>query len=304
MSTPAAFAGVLVLAAVSLAGCVAPQVQEAKQLDPMIMEARLQTATAAPGQPVEVTYVITYPGPWSDLQQPELLGLPENALQGGVPPRLPLPTASTIPGVGTLTLPVPAMDGDYPLTLRVASLGGGQATAPLGTLTIPDLPGSIDQVTIEPNAHVVSTCTEAGVTATLRYSVNDPNGAADAGTVRLLPVQPRLTRIGGAPLALAGPLPQIAQGAPLTVTSMASTSSAGGGAQAPQAEPIAGGGVTAVAPPAQGIPLNPSVRYDVARDLVTTPVQIACAVAAPATWQLRVAAGQGSVAATDYLTNP
>lgn len=315
MARPLAF--VIPGLAMTLAACVTTEPQQQARLEPVISEARLETTEAAPGEPVQITYAVQYPGPWSDLQQVELVGLPRNALVRGEPPHLDLPADPASPGTVTLALPVPTLDGVHNLSLRVLTRQGAQTTRPLGPLTVKDVPGTIEQVSLEPNAHAIADCTGDNTRATLRYTVSDPNGAADVAEIRLLPIQPRVARLSmaGMPFRLRDRIPQVATGPALTITpaALVSPESSGDGEMvALTVEPPANGEVVA---PTAGVALTPSSRYDLARDLVTTQIDISCKVSAPVAWRLRLVgfdrtratpghARQTNIATVDYLTNP
>jgi hypothetical protein len=198
----------------------------------------------------------------------ELVGLPANA----GPARLALPDNANLGQVLEYRVPVPAARGDYPLSLKLTTADGGVARQSLGTLTILDAPARLDSLSIEPASHSIKDCKGPTIRATLKYGIADDNGAADVGRIRLLPVE----------------------------------SSSSGGALS----------VTPLVPPPDewedpirvGAILNVSKRADVARDVVTTPVEIPCQLAAPARWTLKIVGideiKPTNTLAVEYATSP
>ena len=129
----------------------------------------------APGAAIDVAYAVRAAQPVSSVM---LVGLPQNSLGAGTNPAL----ASA--GNGQLvhhavTVQPPAAAGVYPLQLRVGYADGSTSTTPIGTLTIADVPGVVENAAIEPAGHALAACTTPTVAANLRYTVFDPNGASD-----------------------------------------------------------------------------------------------------------------------------
>jgi len=148
-------------------------------------------ATVKPGDTIAVTYTVTYAGAWADIGAAEITGFPVNSPTSG---NLPLPGGSGVQATHNVVIRKPAMDGAYPLNLKVYYWGvNSPVVTNIGTLTIEDRPATISQVSLIANAHSVATDCVGNplLTKQLRYRVQDDNGAADTydPTVRsVLPV--------------------------------------------------------------------------------------------------------------------
>jgi hypothetical protein len=123
-----------------------------------------------------------------------LVGLPQNTLAAGTNTTLTLPGRDGQVMHQALIVTPPAAAGVYPLQLRIGFSDGTTTNAPLGTLTIADVPGTIEAAAIEPGGHAIAACPGATTTANLRYVVSDPNGAGDVTAPTLsVPSLPAVT---------------------------------------------------------------------------------------------------------------
>jgi hypothetical protein len=279
--------------AVLLGGCVA------SGPEPTIGNASLAPSVANPGQPVTISY--SFAGNPSDIAKVSVTGLPTGALAAGasdgVAASLPLPGAAGLLQTVDLTVPVPTRAGQYPLALRVATARGRIVTLPLGLLVVNQMPARLSDAAITPASQSVAACSGGTLAAQLSYTIESANGAAAVSEIRLLPTE--LASSGavlpqGTPLDLRHP-PALAP-APVTA-SVASFP-----VRPLVAAPAAPQQVASTVPVSRaGAVLSPSLRWDVASDRVTTPVEIPCTLPAPTNWRLPIVGIVGGAQATNRI---
>jgi hypothetical protein len=278
----------LVLGVLLLSGCVAagpgsaPGTAGATTRTSVAGHASLTPTVANPGQPVTVTYSIDYPGNWSDITGVSLAGLPVSGPAPAALVALPLPAGPGKSASAGLDLPLPARAGLYPLQLQIATARGLAAPLPVGTLTVNQMPASLSEAAITPALHSASACSGASLTAELSYTIESPNGAAAVSEVRLLgPELARLPVLPSTPLDLRHPTvlappPAIASVQSFPVRVLAAIPPAP--RQVASAGPVSAGGTL----------LLPSSHWDLARDRITTPIEIPCTLPAPTAWRLAI----------------
>lgn len=299
----------LVLSVLLLGGCVAagpgsdPGSAGARVGLSVAGHASLTPSVANPGQPVTVTYSIDYPGSWTEITGVSLAGLPASDASPGALIALPLPAGPGKAASADLALPLPARAGLYPLQLQIATARGRAAPLPVGTLTVNQMPASLSDAAVTPALHSASACSGASLTAELSYTIESPNGAAAVSEVRLLgPELARLPVLPSTPLDLRHPTvlappPAVASARSFPVRVLAAIPPAP--RQVAAAGPVSPGGTL----------LLPSSHWDLARDRITTPIEIPCTLPAPTAWRLAitgVVAGAlpTNTIAAQYRVNP
>ena len=280
-----------VLLAAGVAGCTA----EPPVASVPVVTGQVAPAAVQPGSVVNLSYAVTSARPVSGVS---VVGLPANSLAAGTDPNLSVPAISGQPTQHALAVRAPAAAGVYPLQLRVAYADGASTLHPIGTLTIADMPGTIEQVALEPGSHQVGACAVPYRTATLRYTVADANGAQDVVEPRLVvPAYPTTAGTTTSPLL-----------APVAVAPPAVTvAPAGATIAVPSQTVIVQPPPMAVAVPAQAtqIPLVAPRSSSSAREAITTPIQIACQMPAPVNWTWHVQASDvDQVTGTTRIVGP
>jgi hypothetical protein len=290
-----------------LSGCVAagPEPQSASPGGKASAagHATLTPSVANPGQPVTVTYEIDYAGSWSDITGLSLVGLPASGASPAAALAMPLPAGPGQTATADLALPTPIRAGSYPLQLLVSSARGGAVPLPVGTLTVNQMPAMLSDAAITPDLHSASACSGPSLTVELSYTIESANGAASVSEVRLL--GPELTRL---PVLPSTPLdlkhPTVLAPAPVTA-SVQSFPLRVLAAVPPAPQQVASAGPVA----AGGTLLLPSQRWDLARDRITTPIEIPCTLPAPTAWRLPITGVVGGALTTNtiaaqYRVNP
>lgn len=288
----------LVVGVLLLGGCVAagPGSEPGGADKPAIPgHASLTPSVANPGQPVTITYGIDYPGNWADITGVSLAGLPANAASAAAPLALPLPAGPGQAASADLSLPLPMRAGSYPLQLQIATARGRAAPLPVGTLTVNQMPASLSDAAITPALHSASACSGPSLTAELSYTIESANGAAAVSEVRLLGAElARLPVLPSTPLDLRHPTvlappPAIASVQSFPVRVLAAVPPAP--QQVASAEPVAPGGTL----------LLPSQHWDLARDRITTPIEMPCTLPAPTSWRLAITGVVGGALPTNTI---
>lgn len=270
-------------AGLALAACAGNSVNSPRATDITMAPRALD-----PGQSVVVNYRLTGT---ADVASVDLVGLPANSMTAGTVAKLAIPANSSIMSSTSVNVRAPAKDGVYPVSLRVTTRNGQVSDTPIGTLTVNNTPASIVAAQINPPSHNVLACGGQPVNLQLTYTVTDANGASDMRDPRVVQVR------GTSSVAVATPyVLQSASVVPLApgtvVTAPASTvvTNANGSytivnpgvmQQVVVAAPTT---PTAVALPPGGVPLTAPTRGDSVQETVTTPLTIACPIAAPAQW--------------------
>lgn len=232
----------------------------------------------APGAAIDVAYSVQAARPISSVT---LVGLPQNSLSAGTNPALALAANGQLIH-HPVTIQQPAAAGVYPLQLRVAYADGTASTTPLGTLTIADVPGVIESAAIEPAGHTLAACAAPATQANLRYTVFDPNGAADVVNPMLsVPAFPStVTYYQAVPVAPAvSTVTKVTPSGTIVTQPVLPT-----GPVVAQAVPVA-------LPPTQPMTalLAPPNAANTTRQTVVTPVSIACNMP-PGSWTWQVQA--------------
>lgn len=143
-----------------------------------------------PGGAIQVTYSITYNGPWGDIRSVTLRGLPPNSPSNN---NLPVPSGSGAQQSANITVNVPARDGDWALSVEVDYSATFAASAGIGTLRVNNMPATLGNVTLVPSSHRTGQCGNplpAAITLTLTYTVTDNNGANDLYLPRITSIAP------------------------------------------------------------------------------------------------------------------
>jgi hypothetical protein len=290
-----------------LGGCVAagpaPQSASPGVAAAAAGHASLTPSVVNPGQPVTITYAIDYPGSWSDITGLSLAGLPASGSSPAAALALPLAAGPGQSASADVSLPVPARAGSYPLQILVSSARGRAAPLPVGTLVVNQMPAMLSDAAITPALHSASACSGPSLTVELSYTIESANGAASVSEVRLLgPELARLPLLPSTPLDLKhptvlAPAPAIASVQSFPVRVLAAVPPAP--QQVASAGPVAPGGTL----------LLPSQHWDLARDRVTTPIEIPCTLPAPSAWRLPITGVVGGALATntiaaEYRVNP
>lgn len=263
------------LAAVGVAGCTpyseyAPAPSVTGQITP---------AAIPPGATVNVSYAVRSAPAVSSVT---LVGLPQNTLAAGTNPTLTLPLHDGQPMDQAFIVNAPAAAGVYPLQLRVGFADGTTTNAPLGTLTIADVPGTIESASIEPGGHALAACATPTTTANLRYVVSDPNGAGDVTSPVLnVPSFPAVTYYQSTVPAM----PSVAAVTTVMPSGQVITQ------PVVPAAPVIGQAVPVAVPPTQPVTvlLAPPNAANATRQSVVTAISIACHLP-PGTWSWQVQA--------------
>ena len=235
-----------------------------------------------PGQATVVSYRV--PAGSANVARVELVGLPPNSVAAGTVSQLAIPAGPNDMSSTSVAVRAPAKDGVYPVSLRVTSKSGQVSDTPIGTLTVNNTPASIVAAQINPPSHNVVACAGQPVNVQLTYTVTDANGASDMRDPRLVQVRGASTVAVAAPVVLqsASVLPV----APSTtvVTNGATTYTIVNPSVQQQVVVAAPATPTSIVLPPGGVPLSAPTRADTVQETVTTPLTIACPIAAPAQW--------------------
>ena len=146
-------------------------------------------ATIDPGGAITLRYTLRHPKNWAEVATAQLEGLPSNT-PGGSTMQVPLPASNGAQVTQRITIGPPAMDGVYPLTLRILHRTAGDTVFPLGNLTVRDIAATIDNVVIRTDNHSRTQCELPLVARSLEYRVHDNNGATDVYSPRIDDIQP------------------------------------------------------------------------------------------------------------------
>lgn len=266
--------GLRVAAAILAAGVAGCASNPGDYDPPPSVTGQIAPNAIVPGAAIDVAYSVQAAQP---VASASLVGLPQNSLGAGTNPTL------AIAGNGqllhhALTVQQPATAGVYPLQLRLGYADGTSSTTPIGTLTIADVPGVIEGAAIEPAGHALAACTTPTVAANLRYTVSDPNGAADVVSPMLsVPGFPSVTYYQAVPA-----LPPVST--VTTVTPSGTIVTQPVTSMVAQTVPVA-------LPPTQPVTvlLAPPNAANAARQTVVTAINIACSMP-PGTWTWQVQA--------------
>jgi hypothetical protein len=279
-----------VLLAAGLAGCVA----ERPVATVPVVTGQVAPTAVQPGSVVNLSYAVTSARAVSGIS---VVGLPANTLAAGTNANLTIPAINGQAMQQALAVRAPAAAGVYPLQLRVAYADGASTLHPIGTLTIADMPGMIEQVALEPGSHQVGACAAPYHTATLRYTVADANGAQDV-------VDPKLV-VPAYPATASYTVPLLA---PVAVAPAAVTFAPAGTVVAVPAQTVVvqpAPMTIAVPTQATQIPLSAPRSSSLAREAIATPIQIACQMPAPVNWTWHVqAADVDQVTGTTRIVGP
>lgn len=241
-----------------------------------------------PGQSAVVSYRL--PGGSSNVASAELVGLPPNSLTAGTVSKLGVPASPNDMVSTSVAVRAPAKDGVYPVSLRLTTKNGMVSDTPIGSLTINNTPATIVAAQINPPSHNVTACGGQAVNVQLSYTVTDANGASDLRDPRVVQVRGASTVATAAPMVLqSASVVPVAPGtvvtAPATVVAQPNGSytivNPSVMQQVVVAAPVT---PTAVALPPGGVPLSAPTRGDSVQETITTPLTIACPIAAPAQW--------------------
>jgi hypothetical protein len=257
-------------------------------MNPRATDITMAPRVLDPGQSVVVNYRLS--GGAADVASVDLIGLPANSMTAGTVAKLAIPANSSIMSSTNVNVRAPAKDGVYPVSLRVTTRSGQVSDTPIGTLTVNNTPASIVAAQINPPSHNVLACGGQAVNVQLTYTVTDANGASDMRDPRVVQVR------GTSSVAVATPyVLQSASVVPLAPGTIVTTPQTVI-AQQNGTYTIINPGVmqqvvvaapttpTAVALPPGGVPLTAPTRGDSVQETVTTPLTIACPIAAPAQW--------------------
>jgi hypothetical protein len=262
-----------------------------------------------PGQSTVVSYRI--PVGAANVARVELIGLPANSVTAGSVTQLAIPMAPNDMASTNVELRAPAKDGVYPISLRLTTRTGEVSDTQIGTLTVNNVPASIVAAQISPPSHNVSACAGQPVNVQLTYTVTDANGANDFRNPRVVQVRGASTVAVATPYVLqSSSVVPVAAG---TVMSTPGTVVAQPGGsytivnpgvmqQVVVASPTTSTTPTAVALPPGGVPLTAPARGDSVQETVTTPLTIACPMAAPAQWDW-IVQGTDDNAVTGQVVN-
>lgn len=288
-------------AGLALAACAGNSVNS-----PRATDITMSPRAIDPGQAVVVNYRLSGT---TDVASVDLVGLPANSLTAGTVTKLAIPANNSIMSSTNVAVRAPAKDGVYPVSLRVTTRGGQVSDTPIGTLTVNNTPASIVAAQINPPSHNVLACAGQLVNVQLTYTVTDANGANDMRDPRVVQVR------GTSSVAVATPYvlqsASVVPVAPGTVMTMPSNTVV---AQPNGTYTIVNPGVmqqvvvaaptspTAVALPPGGVPLTPPSRGDSVQESVTTPLTIACPIAAPAQWEWIVQATDDDAATGQVIS--
>jgi len=241
-----------------------------------------------PGQSTVVSYRIS--AGTADIARVELVGLPPNSMTAGTVSQLAIPAAANDMVSTNVALRAPAKDGVYPISLRLTTKTGRVSDTQIGTLTVNNVPATIVAAQINPPSHNVSTCAGQPVNVQLTYTVTDANGANDFRDPRVVQVRGASTVAVTTPYVLQSSsivpvTPGAVVSAPATVVAQSDGSyTIVNPAIMQQVAVAAPTTPSAIALPPGGVPLNAPTRGDSVQETVTTPLTIACPIAATAQW--------------------
>lgn len=270
-------------AGLALAACAG------NSMTPRATDITMSPRAIDPGQALVVNYRLSSAA--ADVASVDLIGLPANSMTAGTVAKLAIPTAGTMSSTN-VALRAPAKDGVYPVSLRVTTRSGQVSDTPIGTLTVNNTPATIVAAQINPASHNVSACAGQPVNVQLTYTVTDANGANDMRDPRVVQVRGTSSVAVSTPYVLQSS--SVVPVAPGTVMTMPQSTVV---AQPNGTYTIVNPGVmqqvvvaapttpTAVALPPGGVPLTAPTRGDSVQETVTTPLTIACPIAAPAQWE-------------------
>ncbi|MFQ5972063.1 MAG: hypothetical protein ACE5Q3_06985, partial [Alphaproteobacteria bacterium] len=174
---------------------------------PSLYNVSIKPANVDPGHSFEVSFRIDYDGPWDDISNVTLVGLPDNTVAAGTITHLNLPAARGEPSKTVVFLNKPAADGIYPLELHVnVENGANLVFRGLGPLVVNDVPARLAFAGFDPSTHSVRECSDGYRTVVLNYVAADDNGASDVSDPRIAAISPvGLLSVDGVPLALNTP---------------------------------------------------------------------------------------------------
>ncbi|HEY4135108.1 MAG TPA: hypothetical protein VGO34_07815 [Alphaproteobacteria bacterium] len=287
---------------------------------PRATDVSLAPRVIDPGQATIVSYRIA--GSASNVASVDLIGLPANSMTAGTMTKLAVPATPNTVSNTSVAVRAPAKDGVYPVSLRVTTTNGAVSDTPVGTLTVNNVPSRIENAQISPSSHNVMACAGQPVNVQLSYTVTDGNGASDMRDPRVVQVRGASTAAVTTPYVLqSASVVPVAPGTVITTTTPASTVVAQPNGTYTIVNPtvqtqqvlVAPTAATAIALPPGGVMLGAPTRGDSVQETVTTPLTIACPMAAPAQWEWVVQgtdddAPHGQVVSTNqavakYFTN-
>ncbi len=144
---------------------------------PTVTDARLSTQEISPGEGFGLTFGLKVVDPEA-VERIHVRGLPENSLFAGTKTELPLPLGNDTPYAATILVERPAADGVFALEI-VIETPERTFVAPLGFLTIRDMPSRILHAQFKNGSHAAADCLGKTKLIELKYAVADDNGAAD-----------------------------------------------------------------------------------------------------------------------------
>jgi hypothetical protein len=289
-------------AGLALAACAGNSVNS-----PRASDITMSPRAIDPGQALVVNYRLTGT---TDVASVDLIGLPANSMTAGTVTKLALPANSSVMSSTSVAVRAPAKDGVYPVSLRVTTRNGQVSDTPIGTLTVNNTPASIVSAQINPPSQNVLACAGRPVNVQLTYTVTDANGASDMRDPRVVQVR------GTSSVAVATPyVLQSASAVPLAPGTIITTPTSNTVVANPngtytivnpgvmqQVVVAAPSAPTAIALPPGGVPLTAPTRGDSVQETVTTPLTIACAMAAPAQWDWVVQATDDDAATGQLIS--
>jgi hypothetical protein len=268
------------LAAAGAAGCTSypGDYYAGTRVDTPVLSGQVTPAAVTPGSAFDVSYSVQSVRAVTGIS---VAGLPANTVAAGTNAHLTVPYTNGQITRHTLMLHQPAAAGVYPLQLRVTFSDGTTTMQPIGTLTVADIPGVIESVAIEPAGHAIRACpsTTTTTSANLRYTVADPNGAADVtNAVLTIPAFPSTAFYQTVPA-----VPPVATVTSVTPSGFVVTQPVPIPAPTVIVQPAA---TAAVQPTA--VALSAPTAANAVRQHVVTPISIACGLPAGNwTWQLQ-----------------
>lgn len=270
-------------AGLALAACAG------NSMGPRATDITMSPRVIDPGQALVVNYRLSSGA--ADVSSVDLIGLPANSMTAGTVAKLAIPSAGTASSTN-VALRAPAKDGVYPVSLRVTTRGGQVSDTPIGTLTVNNTPATIVAAQINPPSHNVLACAGQPVNVQLTYTVTDANGANDMRDPRVVQVRGTSSVAVSTPYVLqSASVVPVAPGTVMTMPQSTVVTQPNGSytivnpgvmQQVVVAAPTT---PTAVALPPGGVPLTAPTRGDSVQETVTTPLTIACPIAAPAQWE-------------------
>lgn len=244
-----------------------------------------------PGQSTVVSYRVTG-GSTADVASAEIVGLPPNSMTAGTVAKLAIPSMNSAVSRTDVAVRAPAKDGIYPISLRLTTKSGQVSDTPIGNLTVNNTPSNIVSAQINPPSQNVVACAGKPMNVQLTYTVTDANGANDMRDPRVVQVRGASTAAVAAPYVLqSASVVPVAPGTVVTTQPTTTVVAQPNGSYtivnpsvSQQVVVAAPSAPAAMALPPGGVQLTAPTRADTVQETVTTPLSIACPLAAPAQW--------------------